>query len=135
MIKLIVGRKGSGKTKTLIDMINSAAETSQGNIVCVEKGLKLTYDITHVVRLIDADHYGVSGYDTFYGFLAGLFAGNYDISEVYIDSILKIGGQDLQEFAHFIDRLAALLEDVQAKVVFTVSADISEIPEDIKKYI
>ena len=68
MIKLIVGNKGSGKTKTLIDMINKAAKTTSGNIVCIEKGLKMTYDIDYSVRLIDIESYGVAGFDAFYGF-------------------------------------------------------------------
>ncbi len=135
MIKLIVGKKGSGKTKTLIDMISASAKTAHGNIVCIEKGLKLTYDIPHIVRLIDIDHYGISGYDAFYGFLSGIFAGNYDISEVYIDSILKIGNQDLEGLGVFFDRLSKLLDEVKAQVVFTVSADVSELPESVKKYL
>ena len=87
MIKLIVGQKGSGKTKTLIDMINAAAKEAKGNVVCVEKGLKMTYDISHSVRLIDIEHYDIKGFDAFYGFLAGVCAGNYDITDVFVDGL------------------------------------------------
>lgn len=135
MIKLIVGNKGSGKTKTLIDMINAAVKTTAGNIVCVEKGLKMTYDIDHAVRLIDIEEYKVEGYDAFYGFLAGIFAGNYDISEIFVDGTLKIGGRNYDEFAAFIERLQVLLDVSKAEVTFTVSCDVSELPESIKKYI
>ena len=135
MIKLIVGNKGSGKTKTLIDMINAAVKTTAGNIVCVEKGLKMTYDIDHAVRLIDLEEYKVEGYDAFYGFLAGIFAGNYDISEIFVDGTLKIGGRNYDEFAAFIERLQVLLDVSKAEVTFTVSCDVSELPENVKKYI
>ena len=72
MLNLIIGKKGSGKTKRLINAVTSAAERTNGNVVCVEKGPTLTYNITHKVRLIDADVYGISGYDSFYGFLSPL---------------------------------------------------------------
>ena len=91
MIKLIVGSKGAGKTKTLIDMAKNAAETSKGNVVCVEKGTKLQYDLPTVVRLIDSDEYGVKGFACLYGFLAGLLAGNYDITHLFVDGTFKIG--------------------------------------------
>ena len=81
MIQLIVGGKGSGKTKKMIDMINASAKTTPGNIVCIEKSMKLTYDIDHSARLIDVDEYGIDGYDMLYGFVAGVLAGNYDIVE------------------------------------------------------
>ena len=102
MIKLIVGNKGSGKTKLLIEQINAAVKTTSGNIVCVEKGLKMTYDIDHAVRLIDIEDYSVEGYEAFYGFLAGVFAGNYDISEIFVDGTLKVGGKDYEKLAAFI---------------------------------
>lgn len=133
MIKLIVGNKGSGKTKTLIDQINAAVKTTTGNIVCVEKGLKMTYDIDHAVRLIDIEDYKVEGYDAFYGFLAGIFAGNYDISEIFVDGTLKIGGKDYTAFAAFIEKLNPLVKD--AAVILTVSCDTSELPESLKAYI
>ena len=135
MIKLIVGNKGSGKTKTLIEQINAAVKTTAGNIVCVEKGLKMTYDIDHAVRLIDIDDYCIEGYDAFYGFLAGVFAGNYDISEIFVDGTLKVGGRDYEAFAAFIEKLSRLVESNKASVVFTVSCDASELPESVKKYI
>ena len=94
MIKLIVGNKGSGKTKRLIDMVNDAVKTSKGNVVCVEKGNTLKFDVSHQARLIDIEDYAVSGFEMFYGFFSGLFAGNYDITEVFVDATFKIGGKD-----------------------------------------
>ena len=134
MIKLITGKKGTGKTKVLIDMINDAAKNTSGNIVCIEKGAKLTYDIDHSVRLTDTEHYGIDGYNAFYGFVAGMFAGNFDISEVYVDSILKIGGRDYAELGVLLQKLEKISGD-EIKIIFTVSADESELPDSVKAYI
>ena len=91
MIKLITGKKGTGKTKILVDMINNAVKDTNGDLICIEKGAKLTYDISYKVRLVDSDRFAIEGYEAFYGFIAGMFAGNYDIKEIFIDGILKIG--------------------------------------------
>lgn len=134
MIKLITGKKGTGKTKILIDMINEAAEKTSGNIVCIEKGAKLTYDINHSVRLSDTEHYGIDGYDAFYGFIAGMLACNFDISEIFVDSILKIGGRDFNELGIILEKLDKLTGD-DVQLVFTVSADISELTDNVKVFI
>ncbi len=133
MIKLIIGNKGSGKTKTMIRMANEAVETSKGYVVCVEKGLKLTYDLKNTVRLIDTDEYGISGYDCFFAFISGILAGNYDITEVFVDSILKIGGRDLIALEKLLLQIEHTFPDTE--FVFTVSADYSEIPENLRPYI
>ena len=97
MITLLTGKKGSGKTKKLIDLANAAVEKSNGNVVVVEKGLKLTYDISHAARLIDIDAYDVQGGKGLYGFLAGICAGNYDVTDVFVDSTLKIAGTGAED--------------------------------------
>ncbi|MEG0854085.1 MAG: hypothetical protein RSF82_09435, partial [Angelakisella sp.] len=126
MIQLIVGNKGSGKTKTLITMANDAVNKSSGNVVCLEKGLKLTYDISHKARLVDTDEYNIDGFETLYGFVAGLMAGNYDITHIFVDATLKIGGRDYEAFAQLIDKLGKLSSlDHTENVVFTVSCDQS----------
>ena len=94
MITLIVGKKGSGKTKKLIERANAAVQKSDGNVVVIEKGLKLTYDISHQARLIDVEAYGIQNIDGLYGFISGICAGNYDVTDLYIDSTLKVIGQD-----------------------------------------
>lgn len=134
MIKLIVGDKGSGKTKMMIDMINEAVQTAQGSIVCIEKGMKSTYNIKSSVRIIDVDDYAIKGYDAFYGFFMGVLAGNYDIEEIYVDGILKIGAQDIEGFAGLLDRIEEMATD-NLKVVFTVSTDLSNLTDGIKKYL
>lgn len=133
MIQLIVGGKGSGKTKKMIDMINESAKTTPGNIVCIEKSMKLTYDINYKARLIDVDEYNVSGYDMLYGFIAGILAGNYDIVEVYLDGVLKLGNHDLEGLGKLLGELEALVKE-NVKMVVTVSADLEALPESVRKY-
>ena len=133
MIKLITGKKGTGKTKVLIDMINDAVKSTNGDLICIEKGAKLTYDISYKVRLVDAERFNVSGYDSFYGFVAGMLAGNYDIKEIFVDSILKIGGTDFDEFGIMLDKLDKLTGD-DTQVISTVSADNEELPASVTKF-
>ena len=130
MITLILGKKGSGKTKRLIDMCNKATAESKGNVVFIEKDSTLTYDISHAARLVVADEYGIKGFEAFYGFIAGMCAGNYDITDIFVDSTLKIGGRDMEAFADFIEMLSKL----QTNMVLSISADKSEIAERIAEY-
>ena len=90
MVTLLIGIKGSGKTKKLISLANEAVTKSTGNVVVIEKGAKLTYDVTHKARLIDTDQYHVSGYDVLFGFISGICAGNYDVTDIFVDSTFKI---------------------------------------------
>ena len=133
MINLIVGEKGTGKTKILVDKILKAAENADGNLVCIEKGKKLIYDLPHKIRLVDTEEYSVSGYGEFYGFISGLMAGNYDIQQIYVDGTLKTCGQ-LDGIKDFILKLAKL-SDHKVEITFTISADESKLPEEIKQYI
>ena len=116
MIKLIVGPKGAGKTKTMIDMINAAVKTTEGNIVVIEKSMKLTTDINHAARLLDVDEYGIQGADMLYGFVAGVLAGNYDITELFLDGLLKIVDHDMDAAAALLARLDAITKDVEVIV-------------------
>ncbi|MBQ5314737.1 MAG: hypothetical protein J6J52_01790 [Oscillospiraceae bacterium] len=133
MVKIITGKKGSGKTKVLIDMINEAAKSTSGNIVCIEKGLKLTYDIDHSVRLTDMEDYNLEGIDMFYGFVNGMIAGNFDIKEIYVDGILKVVGRDYAELGVLFDKLDKITGD-DIKCIITVSADADELPDSVMKY-
>lgn len=131
MIKLIVGKKGSGKTKKLIDLVNNAAQTSKGNVVCIEKGDTLTFSISHKARLIDIEAYGVSGYGEYYGMLSGINAGNHDVTDIFGDATLRIGTRDYEELADFLDRVSALSEESHVNFIFTVSCDEAELPAHI----
>lgn len=131
MVTLIIGKKGSGKTKKLIERANEAIEKSNGNVVVIEKGLKLTYDISHQARLIDIDAYGIQGLDAFFGFVSGICAGNYDVTDIFIDSTLKIIGSDLEALAIFAEKLSALAALADTKITLSVSADAEELPKSI----
>lgn len=135
MITLLVGKKGSGKTKKLIEKANSAVETSKGNVVVIEKGLKLTYDVDHKARLIDVDAYGIEGLDAMIGFVSGICAGNYDVTDILIDSTLKIIGTDPADLEKLVDVFGKLSESAEANMVLSVSAAAEEIPESIAKYV
>ena len=135
MIKLIVGSKGFGKTKILIDEVNKAAKTTNGSVVCIEKAMNLQFQIVPSVRLIHVDEYNILGYDVFYGFISGVLAGNYDIKDIFVDGILRIGGpeKDVEGFAALVEKIQALVKD-DVTVTFTVSTDVENIPESLKKY-
>ena len=128
MIKLIIGRKGSGKTKKLVDLVNEATAISLGNVVCIEKGDTLTYSVTHKARLIDSDAFGISGYGEYYGLICGIKAGNHDITNVFGDATLRIGTRDYGELVEFFKRISKI-EDVE--FTFTVSADKEELPAEL----
>lgn len=131
MISIILGHKGAGKTKRLISCVNDAVETSKGNVVCVEKETKLTYDVNYRARLIATDEYEVKGYAAFYGFLAGVCAGNHDITDVLVDATLRIGGRDYNELAAFLEKIYELASVNEKNFVFTISADKEELPASI----
>lgn len=126
MVKLIVGLKGSGKTKTLIDLVNKAAEESKGSVICIEKGNKLNFDITHKARLIDTDSFAVADGQALYGFVAGISAGNHDITDIFIDSALKICGDDMDAFTLFVKEIDKLAASAGFACVMTASAKIED---------
>ena len=128
MIKIIIGRKGSGKTKKLVDLVNEATEKSLGNVVCIEKGDTLTYSVTHKARLIDADAYGIAGYGEYFGMLSGIKAGNHDVTHIFGDATLRIGTRDYEELVAFFERISKI-EDIE--FLFTVSADKEELPKKL----
>ncbi len=132
MIKLFIGGKGSGKTKTLIELVNNATAASKGSVVCIEKGDKLTHDITYKARLIDSDEYAICTADDLYGFVAGVLASNSDITDLFVDSGLKICGNDVVGFEMALKKLEGISKDVN--IVITASIPVEECPEGIKAY-
>ena len=107
MIRVIMGKKGTGKTKQMIDMINQAVQSEHGNVVCIEKGDKLRFDINYQIRLVDSSQYDVADYAAMKGFISGLYAGNYDITHVFIDSLTKIvpsaGYNETEDFLKWLN--------------------------------
>ena len=135
MIRVIVGKKGSGKTKQVIEMINSAVDTEHGNVVCIEKGEKLMLDISHKIRLVEASEYDIADYTAMKGFISGLYAGNYDITHIFIDSLTKIIGRECDfETEKFLDWLNNFSQKNGIKFTITISDEESLVSEGIKKY-
>ena len=136
MVRLIMGEKGTGKTKKLIEMINTTAQEDNGSVVCVEAKSTMTFDLHYHVRLISAYEYDLSNYEALRGFLFGLYAGNYDISHVFVDNLCKIAGstdlQAVETFLHWLDRFS---EQNGVKFTVTISADEDTATEGMKQYI
>ena len=133
MIKLITGKRGSGKTKVLIDAIHEAEKKSNGNVVAIQKGSSLNTDITYKVRLVNIEDYNVEGYDAFYGFIAGILASDHDCTDIFVDATLRITGRDYDKVGEMFDKLAKISADTT--ITCTISADNSELSDNIKKFI
>lgn len=135
MIHVIMGLKGSGKTKKLIDAIHIAVDSAAGDVVCIEYGKKLTYDVTYKVRLVDSKEYGIRSCEMLKGFLSGLHAGNFDITNVFIDNLYKTIGTDRAAAEDFVAWCARFAKDNSMEITMTISDDPAEMPESIKQYL
>ncbi|MCX7771919.1 MAG: hypothetical protein N2376_02250 [Clostridia bacterium] len=136
MVRVIMGAKGSGKTKQLIELINYAAENEIGNVICIESGAKLTFDISNRVRLIDSSEFATNNFTFLKGFISGLYASNYDITHVFLDSLCKIvpsdpGSREVEDFLSWLDGFA---EDNGIKFTVTISADSALATHAMKAY-
>ena len=135
MVRVIMGVKGTGKTKQMIELINSAAKNESGSVVCIEHGNKLTYDIHYQIRLIEAKEYAISSFDMLKGFISGLHAGNFDISHIFIDNLCKVAHnnneQDVDAFLNWLDSFA---NPINLKVTVTVSANPETATDTMRKY-
>jgi len=135
MVKLIIGVKGTGKTKTLISMVNEAAEKTNGTVVCIEKGVGLRFDVKHSVRLINTNEYLVFDAEALYGFVAGILASNHDVTDLFIDGALKISNNDVAAFEAFLKEVDELTGKLEVNVVMTSSIPVEEASETVKKYL
>ena len=135
MVKLIVGLKGSGKTKTLINLVNAAAESTKGAVVCIQKGSNLIHEITRSVRLINADDYNITTANSLYGFVCGVCASNYDITDIFVDGTMRICQRDLALIEQFVTEAEAILAPNNINLTLTLSLDPSNLPEGLKKYV
>ena len=135
MIHVIMGLKGSGKTKKLIDSINEALAHASGDVVCIEYGKKLTYDINYRVRLVDSEEYAISNADMLKGFLSGLHAGNFDITNVYIDNLYKTIGNDRATGEAFVAWCADFAAANNMNITITISDDPALASDAVKKYL
>ena len=136
MLQIIMGRKGSGKTKRLVDMVRDAVNEESGDVVVIEKERKLTFDIPYQARLIDAGDYDIGNYEFLKGLICGVHAGNYDITHFFIDNFYKLvndkSPEELEKFMAWLEKFS-----VQEKISFvvSVSADPESVPESVRKYI
>ena len=135
MIHVIMGLKGSGKTKKLIDSVKDTVANAHGDVVCIEYGQKLTYDLPHKVRLVDSKEYGIKNSDMLKGLLSGLHAGNYDITNVYIDNLYKTISTDRAAGEEFILWCAKFAEANYMEITVTVSDDPALASDEIKAFL
>ena len=138
MIHVIMGLKGSGKTKKMVDSIHDTVANANGDVVCIEYGKKLTYDLNYRVRLVDSKEYGINSIDMLKGFLSGLHAGNFDITHVYVDNLYRTIGKpvdaDNSVCDEFLAWAARFAEVNSMNLTFTVSEDPANATEEMKKY-
>ena len=135
MLKVIIGVKGTGKTKALIALVNEAVEKSHGDVVCIEKGVKLRYDIKYRARLIDTNEYFVDDAQSLYGFVEGILASNHDVTDLFIDSSLKICNDNYDEYDKFLDEVAAISDKIGINIVTTASMPADKASDTVKKYL
>lgn len=136
MVKIIMGLKGSGKTKRLVDMVREAVNADHGDVVCIEKDKKLTYDIPYRARLIDAGEYGIGTYAFLQGFISGLHAGNYDITHIFIDNFYKlVGDKSVDSLDRFVTWLDAFSAAQNVEFVLSVSSELENATETIRAHV
>ena len=136
MVRLIAGDKGTGKTKKLIELVNSAAASEAGNVVCIEDKQAMTFDVHYHVRLIVAGDYEIASYEAMRGFISGLYAGNYDISHIFIDNLFKIvGGKVDREAEQFLDWLEHFSGLHGVRFTVSASVDASSVTDGRQKYL
>ena len=134
MLKLIIGVKGTGKTKTLINLVNGALEVTKGDVVCIEKGVKLRYDIKPTARLVDVEEYMIADAQSLYGFVAGILASNHDVTDLFIDSTLKICKEDRAAFETLVVELDQLAAKNNVNLIMTVSMPEADANDTLRKY-
>ena len=136
MVKLIIGGTGSGKTKEIVDQVNAAVKEEKGSVVCISRGNKLTFDISHDARLIVATDYPIKDYASLLGFVCGIHAGNYDITRVFIDSLYKIAGvKDVAQAEEFLNNLEKFSEKHSVNFTVAMSEDQTAITEGMKRFL
>jgi len=135
MIKVIAGAKGTGKTAQLVDLINDQASNEQNNIVCIERGNRLDRLLKYKIRLVDISEYPVEGFSELLSFISGIYAKDFDLTHIYIDSIVKVAqSDDMNAMALFLSRLDSFLKESSIEVSIILSLSIDDLPAEIAKY-
>ena len=135
MIKLVIGKKGSGKTKTMLDAIAQAVKDENGNVIFVCNSNRHMLEVPYEVRLVDVSDADTETFRLFKTFIMGMLSQNYDISHIFVDSLFKIVPNDNDGLADFIEKLEKISEDAKVKFTICISADASELPDTVCKYI
>ena len=136
MVRLIMGTAGAGKTKQLIELIHASVEAEKGSVVCIEPGADMTYDVSYNVRLVNAGEYDLNSYECLRGFISGLYAGNYDISHVYVDNLWKIArNSDAHETEKFLGWLERFSDKNMVKFTVTISADADIATDGLRHFL
>ena len=135
MLKLMIGVKGTGKTKTLIEKVNAASAASKGDVVCIEKGTGLRFDVKSTVRLIDTEEYLINDAAALYGFIAGILASNYDVTDLFVDNTLKICNGNVAAFEVLLSEIDELLKKHDVNLFMTASLPVEEASDAVKKYV
>lgn len=135
MVKIIMGPKGSGKTKQFVASVNEAVKNEAGSMVCIENGKNLTYDVDYRVRLLNAVEYGINNVTLLQGFVSGLHAGNFDITHIFIEGLYKIIGRDLALAESFVSWCDAFGKENDMSFTITVSDEVEKASDEMKKYL
>lgn len=135
MVRVIMGKKGTGKTKQMIDLINAAAGTEHGNVVCIERNRAMTFTVDYSIRLVEASDYDITSFEFLKGMISGLYAGNYDITHMFIDSLHRVvPSEPGPEVPEFLDWLENFSEKNNIKFTISISDDPETAHEDVAKY-
>ena len=135
MIQVIFGRKGSGKTKRILDMANTSMKTAKGEIVFIDDDNRYMFDLRHEIRFVNAKEYKIANPDMLLGFLSGIVAANYDMNEMYVDGFLRLVEADLDELEPFFSRLDALSAEHNLTIIISTSGSSDEPPAYLTKYL
>ncbi|MCL1965036.1 MAG: hypothetical protein FWF69_08250 [Firmicutes bacterium] len=135
MIEVIFGKKGSGKTKRLIDMANDSIKDQKGDVLFIDDDNRYMFDLRHEIRFINAGEYGVHSAPMFLGFVCGLLAQNFDTRLIFVDAFLKLVRDDIQTLEWLFTKLAALAGRSSVRFVISCSGDLETAPEYLKQYI
>ena len=132
MVQLIVGKKGKGKTKQLLDKVNSEVKDISGSIAYLDKSTKHMYELNNKVRLIDVSRYMIENESEFLGFVCGIISQDHDLEQMYFDSFLKIAALEDKDISAVVEKLERMSEFFQVDFILSVSRDESELPESVK---
>ena len=132
MVQLIIGNKGDGKTKHLLDRVNNQIKTASGNIVYLDKSSKHMYELNNRVRLINVTDFGIKSYEAFIGFVCGIISQDHDLEQMYLDSFLKVACLEGQDITEAIDQLTQIGQTYDVTFILSVSQDAAHLPENAK---